>query len=90
MIQLNRDYRRTIFPSNYPPESNVCATNGSQPGTKQQALLLQSTAAQPKKACEGSGYRGLSSRALACPNYFNHLGLTYFSASANKNAVGQY
>lgn len=44
---------------------------------------------QQKKTCEGSSYV-LSSRAFACLNYFNHLQLIYFSASANETAVHQY
>lgn len=44
---------------------------------------------QQKKTCEGSSYV-LSSRAFACLNYFKHLQLIYFSASANETAVHQY
>lgn len=43
-----------------------------------------------KESLWGQWWHGLSSRAFACPNYFNHCRLIYFPDSANKTAVGQY
>lgn len=43
-----------------------------------------------KESLWGQWLPGLSSRVFACPNYFNHCRLIYFSVSANKTAVGQY
>jgi len=55
VIQQNWHCGCTVIPCNSSPESNVYATNSMQPSTKKQELL-QSMAAQQKKACEGSGY----------------------------------
>lgn len=41
-----------VLPFNWSAEGHVSATNDMQPSTKEQALLQQSMAAQPKKACE--------------------------------------
>lgn len=43
-----------------------------------------------KESWWGQWLHGLSSRAFSCPDYFSHCRWIYFSASANKTAVGQY
>lgn len=86
---------QSFLPCNPPGAVSLQSVCHQQPaawhrGKQQQRCCSAWLLSKKKKSWWGQWLHGLSSRALACPNCFNHCRLIYFAGSVNKTAVGQY